>query len=137
MGKETQSMRTLLSRDTFKMPAFNSRWFAYSYAFLVFAEFLDGLTTKIGLDLGLVEVGTYAKGVLGNYGFWGLMAWKYSVVAAAGGLLFLFYYSVKRFAPKRLKYVGIILTVGCLIAGVASLQVVINNIGQIELALHP
>ena len=99
--------------------------------------FLDGLTTKIGLDLGLVEVGTYAKGVLGNYGFWGLMAWKYSVVAAAGALLFLFYYAVKKYAPTRLKRVSIILTVGCLIAGMASLQVVVNNIGQIELALHP
>ena len=126
-----------LSKDTIKIPAFSPKWFAYSYAFLVVVEFLDGLTTKIGLDLGLIEVGTYAKGVLGNYGFWGLMAWKYSVVAAAGALLFLFYYAVKKYAPTRLKRVSIILTVGCLIAGMASLQVVVNNIGQIELALHP
>ncbi len=68
-------MRTFLSRDQIKMPTFTAKWLAYSYVFLVVAEFLDGLTTKIGLDLGLVEVGTYAKGVLGNYGFWGLMAW--------------------------------------------------------------
>jgi len=130
-------MRMFLSKDTIKIPAFSSKWFAYSYAFLIVVEFLDGLTTKIGLDLGLVEAGTYAKGILGNYGFWGLMAWKYSVVAAVGALLFLLYYGVKKYAPTRLKRVSIILTVGCLIAGMASLQVVVNNIGQIELALHP
>ena len=130
-------MRMLLSRDQIKISAFTTKWFAYSYAFVVVVEFLDGLTTKIGLDLGLTETGTYAKGVLGYYGFWGLMAWKYSVVAAVGALLFLFYYGVKRYAPTRMKHVSIILTVGCLISGMASLQVVINNIGQIELALHP
>jgi len=126
-----------LTKERIRIPAFSSKWFAYSYVFLVAAEALDGLTTKIGLDMGLVEVGTYAKGVLGDYGFWGLMAWKYSVVAAAGASLFLFYFAVKKYAPTRLKHVGIVLTVGCLIAGIASLQVVVNNIGQIQLALHP
>ena len=130
-------MRMFLSKDTIKIPAFSSRWFAYSYAFLVVAEFLDGLTTKIGLNLGLTEVGTYAKGVLGNYGFWGLMAWKYSIVAAVGALIFLFYYGVKKYYPTRLKLVSVILTIGFLIAGIASVQVVVNNIHQIELALHP
>ena len=130
-------MRMFLSRDQIKISAFTTKWLAYSYAFLVVVEFLDGLTTKVGLDLGLTETGTYSKGVLGCYGFWGLMAWKYSVVAAVGAVLFLFYYGVKRYAPTRMKHVSIILIVGCLIAGMASLQVVINNIGQIELALHP
>jgi hypothetical protein len=123
--------------DLIKRPVFSSKWLFCSYVFLVVGEFLDGLTTKIGLDLGLVEAGTYAKGILDNYGFWGLMAWKYTIVAAVGALLFLLYYGVKKYAPTRLKRVSIILTVGCLIAGMASLQVVVNNIGQIELALHP
>jgi hypothetical protein len=126
-----------LSKDPIKIPAFGLQWLYCSYAFLVVAEFLDGFTTKIGLDLGLTEVGTYARGVLGNYGFWGLMAWKYSVVAAVGALLFLFYYGVKKYASTRLKLVSIILTVGCLLAGLSSVQVVINNIHQIELVLHP
>jgi len=125
-----------LSKDTIKIPIFNSKWFAYSYAFLVLVEFLDGLTTKIGLDLGLFEVGTYAKVVLGSYGFWGLMVWKYGIVVAVGVLLFLFFTMVK-YAPAQLKYANIILTVGCLTAALPSLQVVINNIGQIQLALHP
>ena len=99
-------MRTFLSRDQIKIPTFTSKWLAYSYAFLVVAEFLDGLTTKIGLNLGLTEVGTYAEGVLGNYGFWGLMAWKYSIVAAVGALIFLFYYGVKKYYPTRLKLVS-------------------------------
>jgi hypothetical protein len=130
-------VRRLLSKDSINSSVFSSKWFVYSYAFLVVVEFLDGLTTKIGLDLGLVEVGTYAKGVLGDYGFWWLMVWKYSVVASVGALLFLFYYGVKKYAPTRLKRVSLILSAGCLIAGIASLQVVLNNIGQIELALHP
>jgi hypothetical protein len=130
-------MRQFLSKGQFKIPSFNSKWLLYSYAFLVAVEFLDGFTTKIGLDLGLIEVGTYAKGVLGDYGFWGLMAWKYSIVAAVGAIYFFIYYGIKKYAPTRLKRVSIILTVGCLIAGIATLQVVINNIGQIELALHP
>ena len=118
------------------MPVFTLKWLAYSYAFLAATEPLDGFTTKIGLDLGLVEVGTYAKGVLSEYGFWGLMAWKYSIVAAAGAVYFLIYFAVKKYAPTRLRYVALILTVSCLIAGIASLQIVANNIGQIELALH-
>src|SRR5208282_3734110 len=105
-------MRTFLSRVQIKISTFTSKWPAYSYAFLVVAEFLDGLTTKIGLNLGLTEVGTYAKGVLGNYGFWGLMAWKYSIVAAVGALIFLFYYGVKKYYPTRLKLVSVILTIG-------------------------
>jgi hypothetical protein len=125
-----------LSRDQIKMPAFTSKWLVYSYVFLVVAELLDGLTTNIGLNLGLTEVGMYAKGVLGSYGFWGLMAWKYCVVAAVGGLIFLFYYGVRKYDPKRLKLVSIILTVGFVVAGVATVQVVVNNIHQIELALH-
>ena len=130
-------MKMFLSKDQIKIPPFSSKWLSYSYAFLVVVEFLDGFTTKIGLDLGLIEIGTYAKGVLGDYGFWGLMAWKYSIVAAVGAIYFLIYYGIKKYAPTRLKRVSMILTVGCLITGVATLQVVINNIGQIELALHP
>jgi hypothetical protein len=126
-----------LSKDTNKIPAFNSKWFAYSYAFLVLVQILDGLTTKIGLDLGLSEVGTYAKVVLSSYGFWGLMVWKYSIVIAVGALLFLFYTVVKKHAPTQLKYANIILTVGCLTAALPSLQIAVNNIGQIQLALHP
>jgi hypothetical protein len=124
-------------KNLIKGPVFSSKWLFYSYVFLVAGEFLDGLTTKIGLDLGLDEAGTYAKGVLGNYGFWGLMAWKYSVVAAVGAMLFLFYFGVKKYAPKRLKLVSKILTVDCLLAGMFSVNVVVSNIGQIELALHP
>ena len=139
VATDDKAMRMFLRqlKDLINRPVFSSNWLFCSYAFLVVGEFLDGFTTKIGLDLGLAEVGTYAKGVLGDYGFWGLMAWKYSVVAAVGALLFLLYYGVKKYAHTRLKRVSIILTVGCLIAGMASLQVVVNNIGQIELALHP
>jgi hypothetical protein len=119
-----------------KIPAVSSKWLIYSYVFLLVAEFLDGFTTKIGLDLGLIEIGTYAKGVLGEYGFWGLVVWKYSIVAAVGAMYFLIYYIVKKHAHARLTHVTIILTVGCIIAAIASLQVVANNIAQIELALH-
>lgn len=129
-------MTKFLSKDQIKTSIFSPKWLIYSYAFLVVAEFLDGLTTKIGLDLGLVEDGLYAKGVLSNYGFWGLMIWKYSVVAAAGAMLFLFYYGVKKYAPTRLMLVTVVLTTGILIAGIASAQVVLSNIHQIELALH-
>ena len=83
-----------------------------------------------------MEVGTYAKGVFSDYGFWWLMAWKYSIVAAAGAALFLFYYGVKKYAPARLALASLVLTVGCLIAGIGTIQVVANNIGQIQLALH-
>jgi hypothetical protein len=65
-------MRMFLSKKLVRIPAFNSKWLYYSFAFLVFWQFLDGFTTKIGLDLGLAEVGTYAMVVLGNYGFLGL-----------------------------------------------------------------
>jgi hypothetical protein len=130
------AMRMFLSRDQIKVPSFTSMWLVYSYVFLVVVEFLDGLTTNIGLNLGLTEVGMYAKGVLGSYGFWGLMAWKYSIVAAVGALIFLFYYGVKKYAPTRLKLVGIILTVGFVIAGMVAVQVVVSNIHQIELALY-
>ena len=41
------------------------------------------------------------------------------------------------YAPARLRYVNIILTTGCLTAALATLQVVFNNFGQIQLALHP
>jgi hypothetical protein len=75
--------------------------------------------------------------VLGNYGFWGLMAWKYSIVAVVGTMFFLIYYGVKKCVPTRLKCVSEILTVGCLLAGMVSLEIVVSNIGQIELALHP
>jgi len=119
-----------------KRPAFSAKWLFCSYAFLVAGQFFDGLTTKIGLDLGLVEVGTYAKGVLGDYGFWGLMVWKFSIVAALGGMYLLIYYGVKKYDFARLKIVSKILTVGCLFAGVASVQVVVSNILQIGLALH-
>jgi len=130
-------MHMFLSKDTIKVSAFNSKWLAYSYVFLVVVEFLDGLTTKVGLDLGLFEVGTYSKVILGIYGFWGLMVWKYGIVAAVGALLFLFYAVVKKYAPARLRYVNIILSTGCLTAALATLQVVFNNFGQIQLALHP
>jgi hypothetical protein len=132
-----KTMSTFLSKERIKIPSFSSKWFVGAFAFLVVVEFLDGLTTKIGLDLGLFEVGTYARVILGSYGFWGLMVWKYSIVAGVGALLFLFYIAVKKYAPTRLKYVNIILTVGCLTAALGSLQVVLNNIGQILLALHP
>ncbi len=137
IGKEITIMRMFQSESTIKRPIFSSKWLAYSYTFLVVGQFLDGLTTKIGLDLGLIEVGTYAKGVLGDYGFWGLMAWKYSFVAAVGAVLILFYYGIKKYVPARLKLVSKILTVDCLLAGMLSVQVVVSNIGQIELALHP
>ena len=126
-----------LSKSLSRKSAFTSKWFAYSFGFFIFGQFLDGLTTKIGFSFGLQEVGTYAKGVLASYGFWGLMAWKYSVVAALGAMFFMTYYGVKKYAPTRLQHVTIILTVGCIIAGLASLQIVVSNIGQIELALHP
>ena len=130
-------MSRFLGKDMTRKFAFSSKWFTYSYVFLVVVESLDGLTTKIGLDLGLFEVGTYAKQVLASYGFWGLMVWKYSVVAAVGAMLFLLYIAVKKHAPGRLRYVNIILSAGCLTAAVTSLQVVVNNILQIQLALHP
>ncbi len=119
-----------------KKPIFSSKWIYFSYGFLIFWELLDGLTTKIGFDLGLTEVGTYAKGVLSVYGFWGLMAWKYSIVASVGVMFFLTYYLVKKYAPTRLNSVCKIITVGGLIGGMASAQVVLSNILQLQLVLH-
>jgi len=124
------------SKKLATIPVFSSKWFFCSFVFLIVGQFLDGLTTKIGLDLGLVEAGAYAKGVFYDYGFWWLMAWKYSIVAAGGATLFLFYYGVKKYAPARLNLVVMILTVGCLVGGIATIRVVANNIGQIQLALH-
>ena len=92
-----------MSRDTNNIQVFTSKWFAYSYVFLVLVEILDGVTTRIGLDLGLSEVGVYAKVVLVSYGFWGLMVWKYSIVFAVGALLFLFYLAVKKYAPRSVE----------------------------------
>jgi len=120
-----------------KRPAFSSKWFAYSSMFFITGQFLDGLTTKFGFDLGLHEVGTYAKGVNSLYGFWGLMAWKYSIVAAIVAMFFLTYYAVKKYAPEQLTYVSKILTVGCLLAGLVTAQIVLSNISQIELVVHP
>jgi len=123
--------------EPIKRPTFSLKWLYFSIGFLILGEFLDGLTTKIGLDLGLVEVGTYAKGVLGDYGFWGLMTWKYSIVAAVGAMFFLIYYGVRKYAPTHLKRVCKILTLDCLLACTIPAQVVLSNIVQIQLALHP
>jgi hypothetical protein len=103
---------------------------------LIVGQFLDGLTTKIGLDLGLSEVGMYAMPVLGTYGFWGLMAWKYSVIAALGVMYFLAYCAVKKYDPKSLNLVTIILTVGCLVGAIATVRVDFLNFSQIQIALH-
>lgn len=81
-------MRLFLSKDQIRIPAFSSKWLSCSFAFLLVGQFLDGYTTKIGLDLGLAEVGKYAIPVLDAHGFWGLMAWKYSVIAALGFMYF-------------------------------------------------
>ncbi len=129
-------MRMFLSQDLISMHSFSSRWLYYSFAFLIFWQFLDGFTTKIGLDLGLAEVGTYSMVVLGSYGFWGLMVWKFGIIAAILGMTIVAYYFAKRYDPTHLHYVILILTVGCFIAGLGSIMVVSNNVSQIELALH-
>jgi hypothetical protein len=129
-------MRLFLSKDQIRIPAFSSKWLSCSFAFLIVGQFLDGYTTKIGLDLGLAEVGTYAMPVLAAHGFWGLMAWKYSVIAALGLMYFLVYYGVKKYDPARLKIVTMILTVGCLIGVLTTVQVDVSNIRQIGLALQ-
>jgi len=126
----------ILSKDLMSMPSFSSMSLFYSYAFLVSWELLDGITTKIGLNLGLAEVGIYAMGVLGNYGFWGLMVWKFFIIAALGAMYALIYYGVKKYAPSRLKPVSIILSVVCFLSSMVSVQVVLSNIAQIQLALH-
>jgi hypothetical protein len=119
-----------------KRPVVSSRLCAYSFVFLIIAQFLDGLTTKIGLGLGLAEVGTYAMPVLGSYGYWGLMAWKFGLLATLGVLVATMYFAVKRYAPRHLTYVSVILTIGCLLASIGTAQVVASNVGQIELALN-
>ena len=116
-------------------PAFCPKLLYYCYAFLVVGQVLDGLTTQIGLNLGLAEVGTYAMGVLSEYGFWGLMVWKYSIIAAIGVIYLLFYYVVKKYAFAHLKVVSLILAVGCIFAFIGTVQVVMSNIFQIQLAL--
>jgi hypothetical protein len=125
-----------LSKELVRIPAFSSKWLYLSFALLIVGQFLDGFTTKIGLDLGLAEVGTYAMPILGTYGFWGLMAWKYGVIAALGAMYFLVYYAVKKYDPKNLNLVTIILTVGCLIGALATVRVDFLNISQIQIALH-
>lgn len=129
-------MRMFLSKELIRTPAFSSKWLYCSFAFLIVGQFLDGLTTKIGLDLGLAEVGTYAMPILGTHGFWGLMAWKYIVITALGAMYFLVYYGVKKYDPERLKLVTMILTVGCLIGFIVTIQVDVSNIFQIQIALH-
>jgi len=91
---------------------------------------------RVGLDLGLAEVGTYAMPVLGTHGFWGLMIWKSSIIVALGLMYFLVYYLAKRHSPAHLKLVTMILTFGCLIGFIVTLQVDVSNILQIELALR-
>ena len=128
-------MRRFPSREIIRLPVLSSKWLFASFAFLFLWQFLDGFTTKVGLDLGLAEVGTYAMGVLGDYGFWGLMIWKFGIVAAVLGMILADYYFAKRYDPFHLNYVTIMLTVGCFIGGLQSALVVGNNIGQIMLAL--
>jgi hypothetical protein len=137
--RDDRAMRIFLRhfKDRIKVPAFSSQWLLYSYTFLIVGQFLDGFTTKIGLDLGAQEVGPYAKVVYENYGFLGLILWKYAIVAALGAMYFIVYYVVKKYDPAHLKPASKMLTAGCLLAGMASFEVVVSNILQIELALHP
>ena len=116
-------------------PTLSSKLCTYSFGFLIAAQFLDGLTTKIGLGLGLAEVGIYAMPVLGSYGYWGLMVWKFGSLSILGVLVASMYFAAKRYAPKHLSYVSLILTIGCLVASLGTAQVVISNVGQIEFAL--
>jgi len=129
-------MRTFLIKELTRIPAFSSKWLYLSFAFLIIGQFLDGLTTKIGLDLGLAEVGTYAMPILGTYGFLGLMIWKYSIIAVLGALYFLIYYAAKRYSPANLGIVTIILTAACLIGVIFTIQVDVSNIFQIQIALN-
>ena len=136
MAKKKEAMRMFLDRYLIQIPDFSSKWLFCSFGFLIFWQFLDGFTTKIGLDLGLAEVGTYAMGVLGNYGFWGLMAWKFAIVAVVLSMVYAAYLFAKRYDTRHLNLVTVILTVGCYLASLGSVMVVGSNIGQIELALH-
>lgn len=129
-------MRIFLSKDMIRRPIFSLKLLSFSFAFLIVGEFLDGFTTKIGLDLGLAEVGRFAMPVLSNHGFWGLMVWKFGIIAFFGAFVLAIYFGAKKFAPDRLSLVCMILTVGCLIAGIGSVQVDVSNILQIELALQ-
>ena len=116
-------------------PTISSKLCTYSFGFLILAQFLDGLTTNIGLSLGLAEVGIYAMPILGSYGYWGLMLWKFGSLAILGVLVATVYFAAKRYAPKHLTYVSLILTIGCLVASIVTAQVVASNLGQIEFAL--
>ena len=129
-------MRMFLSKDLLRVPNFSSKWLYCCFTFLIVGQFFDGLTTKIGLDLGLAEVGTYAMSVLESHGFWGLMAWKCSIIAGLGLMYFLVYYLAKRFSPAHLKVVSMILTIGCLVGAIATVEVDVSNILQIQLAMH-
>ena len=115
---------------------FSSKVFAFSFISLIVAQVLDGLTTRIGLGLGLAEVGSYAMPVLGSYGFWGLMAWKFGLLAFLIALVAGMYLITKRYAPTRLRYVSIILAAGLLIASLGTIQIVISNTEQILGAIH-
>ena len=134
--EKAKPLKIFLDRELIQIPVLSSKWLFSSFSFLVFWQFLDGFTTKIGLDLGLAEVGTYAKGVLGNYGFWGLMAWKFGAVAAVLSMVYAAYFFAKRYDHRYLNLVTIILTVGCFLASLGSIMVVGSNISQIELALQ-
>ena len=129
-------MRMFLSQNLIMKPVFSSKWLSFCFGFLIVGQFLDGLTTKIGLDLGLAEVGTYAMPILGAHGFWGLMVWKYSIIAALGLLYFSLYFIVKRYNPIFLNLISMILTIGCLVGVIVTIQVDVTNILQIELALQ-
>jgi hypothetical protein len=69
--------------------------------------------------------------VLESYGFWGLMAWKFGVLAVLIVLMASMYFLTKKYAPKHLWYVSIILAVGLLLASLGTIQVVACNISQI------
>jgi hypothetical protein len=128
-------MRMFLSEQLIMRPTISSKWLSFCFSFLIIGQFLDGLTTKIGLDLGLAEVGTYAMPILGTYGFLGLMIWKYSIIGALGALYFLVYYATKKYFHANLSIVTIILTTACLIGIIFTIQVDISNIFQIQIAL--
>jgi hypothetical protein len=122
--------------DLVKRHRFCSKWCVYSFGFLIVAQFLDGLTTKIGLSVGCAEVGKFAMPILGSYGFWGLMAWKFGVMLSIGALVAVTYFAARKYDPKNLNYVRMILTIGFLIASIGTTQVVVSNVNQIEIALH-
>jgi hypothetical protein len=57
-----------LSKELVRIPAFSSKWLYRSFAFLIVGQFLDGVTTKNSIELGLNEDGTYAKPKNGTHG---------------------------------------------------------------------